>query len=245
MPSPVKAWALQHDLPVAHRLAALHDAAVDLVVVVAYGAMVSDALLATFPFLNVHFSLLPRWRGAAPVERAILAGDAETGVCVMGIVSALDAGPVYRRARTSVGRKTASELLAELAELGASSLLEVLGGGLPLPTPEPQVGEPTYAEKLSPSDFELRADDSAEVVLAKVRCERAFTTIDDNRFRILAAEACDDTGPAGSVEDGVFYASIGSWRPTVLQPDGGRAMTTEAWMSGRRGQSPARWGSTA
>ncbi len=96
-PSPVKAAALDLDVPVSHELLDVATAEVELAVVVAYGRIIPSALLAQVPMLNVHFSLLPRWRGAAPVERAILAGDAGTGVCLMKIEEGLDTGPVYAR----------------------------------------------------------------------------------------------------------------------------------------------------
>ncbi len=99
-PSPVKAAAIDLGVPVSHELLEVATAGVELAVVVAYGRIIPSALLTQIPMLNVHFSLLPRWRGAAPLERAILAGDAETGVCLMKIEEGLDTGPVYaRRAR--------------------------------------------------------------------------------------------------------------------------------------------------
>ena len=100
----------------------------DIAVVAAYGLILPQAVLdaPTFGCLNIHGSLLPRWRGAAPVQRAILAGDAETGIGIMRMEAGLDTGPVLAEARTPVGRKTAGELTSELAEMGAALMVKVL-----------------------------------------------------------------------------------------------------------------------
>ena len=132
----------------------------ELGVVVAFGQILPTALLEALPlgFVNLHFSLLPRWRGAAPVERALLGGDAETGVAVMGVEPSLDTGPIYAEARVPIGAdETAGELRARLVLIGA----ELLVATLPTITtiePRVQVGEPTYAEKLTVEEFELRPD---------------------------------------------------------------------------------------
>jgi methionyl-tRNA formyltransferase len=242
VPSPVKAWATDHGVPVAHRLRSLEEVTADLVVVVAYGAIIGDDLLARWPFVNVHFSLLPRWRGAAPIERAILAGDQETGVCIMAIESTLDTGPVYAVSRTTVGEKTAAELAAELAALGGAALIDVLAGGLPLPDPRPQLGEPTYAEKLQPADFQLSASDAVEVVLAKIRCQRAATLVDGQRHKILEATAVPGEGTPGTVAGAQWFCANGAWQPTRIQPEGSRPMSYESWLAGRRGVGPDTWG---
>ena len=138
----------------------------ELGVVVAFGQLLPTALLDALPsgFVNLHFSLLPRWRGAAPVERALLAGDAETGVCLMQLEAGLDTGPVYARARVAIGgRDTAGELRAHLVDTGTRLLVEHLPD-VPGAEPVPQVGEPTYADKLTVEEFELdpsRARDRA------------------------------------------------------------------------------------
>jgi methionyl-tRNA formyltransferase len=144
-PSPVKAAALSLGLEVGHRLDDLDGLEVQRGIVVAYGAMIPAAVLEKTPMLNVHFSLLPRWRGAAPVERAILAGDAETGVGIMSLEETLDTGPLHAERRTDVDDKTAAQLTAELASLGAEALIEVLASRELLENPTPQTGEATYA----------------------------------------------------------------------------------------------------
>ena len=141
-------------LPLAYRAADVLGSGAELGVVVAYGRIVKPDVLAQVPMVNVHFSLLPRWRGAAPVERAILAGDAETGVCLMEMEEALDTGPVYARVRAPIGEdETADELRRRLGHLGNALLLEALQEGLEVPTA--QVGEPTYAAKLEPGELHL------------------------------------------------------------------------------------------
>src|SRR5262249_21330162 len=127
----------------------------ELGVVVAFGQLLRQSLLDALPsgFVNVHFSLLPRWRGAAPVERAILAGDPETGVCIMRIDAGLDPGPVYACEAPPIGSdETAGELRARLVELGTRLLVETLPD-VPRVEPAEQTGEPVYADKLSVEEF--------------------------------------------------------------------------------------------
>ena len=134
VPSPGKAAAIELGLPVSSRVADVIDAGVELGVVVAFGRLVKPDVLARVPMINVHFSLLPRWRGAAPVERAILAGDTETGVDIMQLEEGLDTGPVYAEERVTIGRdETAPELRARLVELGTRMLVDLLRTPLPEP----------------------------------------------------------------------------------------------------------------
>ena len=156
-PSPVKQVAEQLGLLVTHKPADVVPSGAELGVVVAYGRLVKPDVLAAVPMVNVHFSLLPRWRGAAPVERAILAGDRETGVCLMELEEGLDTGPVYARAATPIGPdETADELRRRLGEIGTELLLKNLAVGLA--APQPQIGEPTYAAKISTDEMRLDFD---------------------------------------------------------------------------------------
>jgi methionyl-tRNA formyltransferase len=130
---------------------AVKAAAAELGVVVAFGQLIKPHVLAEVPMVNLHFSLLPRWRGAAPVERAILAGDDETGVCVMDVEEGLDTGGIYALERVRVHpHETADELRARLVAIGTPLLLEVLARPGGIGEPMPQDGEPTYAAKLTP-----------------------------------------------------------------------------------------------
>jgi methionyl-tRNA formyltransferase len=179
------------------------EVGVELAVVVAYGRIIPLTLLERVPMVNLHFSLLPRWRGAAPVERAILAGDHETGVCLMKLEEGLDTGPVYARRVVTIGADTdLAALRAELVEVGSSLLVESLGGGLAgLPEPVPQVGEPTIASKLTPEDLHVRWEEDAVQLQRVVRLDRAWTTFRGRRLGILRAVA-SDRGPAGDGGDG-------------------------------------------
>ncbi|MEZ5136376.1 MAG: formyltransferase family protein [Acidimicrobiales bacterium] len=147
----------------------------DLGVVVAFGQILRAELLRQLPMVNVHFSLLPRWRGAAPVERAILAGDARTGVAVMGVAEGLDEGPVYAEVAVDIDpAETADELRARLVAAGSSLLVDTLRSGLDAPVP--QEGEVTYAAKITPADLELDWTLPATDLDRRVRVGGAWTT---------------------------------------------------------------------
>ena len=206
-PSPVKEAALRLGLEVSDRLADVTDSGAELGVVVAYGRIVPEPVLNRAPMLNLHFSLLPRWRGAAPVERAILAGDAVTGVCVMRLEAGLDTGPVYARQAVEIGPdESAADLSTRLATVGSDLLVEVLrtvrdGGTAALPQPEPphKAGEATYAAKIEPADRELHWTDAAGQLARVVRIGGALTTLQGRRLVLRASPAlrprCPGTTP--------------------------------------------------
>jgi methionyl-tRNA formyltransferase len=237
-PSPVKRAALELGLPVTDDLAAVGAAGADLGVVVAYGRIIPAALLDEVAMVNLHFSLLPRWRGAAPVERAILAGDEVTGVCVMGVEAGLDTGPVYASAQVAIGDgETAEQLRARLVEVGTGLLVAVLAG--PLPTPVPQEGEATYAEKVTPAELELRWERPAAELVRVVRVGRAWTRFRGRRLGVL--EAAVDPGPPpdpatppGTLAGDAVATGAGFLRLVVVQPEGGRAMAAADWRRGAR-----------
>lgn len=237
LPTPVKAAALEMGLPVSHRVDDVVDVGAGLGVVVAYGRLVKPHVLDALPMVNVHFSLLPRWRGAAPVERAILAGDTETGVCIMGLEEGLDTGPVYRRARVDIGEdETADELRSRLVELGTGLLVAALDDGLG--AGEPQSGEPTYAAKLDPEELCLdwsRPDDELERV---VRIGRAWSTFRGRRLKVLRACAHRHTGTGLLVPTGT-----GPLEVLDVQPEGRAPMGAAEWARGVRWQEGDRLGS--
>jgi methionyl-tRNA formyltransferase len=244
-PSPVKAVALELGLTVAHSLQSLAEIDVELGIVVAYGVLIKPDVLNKTPMLNVHFSLLPRWRGAAPVERAILAGDTETGVGIMSLEPTLDTGPLHAERRVAVEGKTASALTTELAEVGAGLLVEVLASPELLKNARPQVGEATYAEKLDSSTFRLIPSMSAEMALQVVRLERAWCMVAGKRLRVLRASSSDFEGNPGSVvrdgsQPGLSFEGGTLWLDEV-QPEGSRAMAASAWLAGARLDDQARW----
>jgi methionyl-tRNA formyltransferase len=244
-PSPVKAAALALGLTVSDDLARLNDVDAELAVVVAYGAMIPAALLERTPMLNVHFSLLPRWRGAAPVERAILAGDTETGVGIISLEPTLDTGPLHVERRTEIGEKTSSELTAELAQMGAELLVEVLSSAELLDNARPQMGESTYAAKLTPEDFHLSPELTAVQALRVVALERAYIKVGARRLRILRAAPSDVAVPRGLLhaQDNVVALGLsdGSLELTWVQPEGSRTMDGAAWWAGVRFEGDVEW----
>jgi methionyl-tRNA formyltransferase len=249
VPSPVKAAALELGLEVADDLALATGVGAELGVVVAYGRIVPVAVLDQLPMLNLHFSLLPRWRGAAPVERAILEGDAETGVCLMAVEAGLDTGAVYAHVATSIDpEETAEELRSRLVAIGCRMLEEHLAKGRAgLPVPRDQAGNPSYAEKLTAHEFELDWSRSAVHLRRVVRLGRAWTTFRGKRVRVLAAgPAPNPTSPPapGDPDDARSLApgelrgvevGAGDGSRLVLrtvQPEGRRPMDAVAWLHG-------------
>ena len=187
-PSPVAVAARDLSLDVTHDPQDALRVEADLGVVVAYGELISAEILQRLSCVNLHFSLLPRWRGAAPVERAILAGDAATGVCLMDVAPELDAGAVYRRATTAMDEhETAGELRDRLCGLGIGLMLDALAEGLGEPVP--QHGEVTWAAKMSPSELRIDWSAPAERVLRLVRVGGSWTQFRGRRLKILQARA--------------------------------------------------------
>lgn len=243
--SPLKREALTLGLRVSEDLEDVASADVERGVVVAYGAMIPAPLLARVPMLNVHFSLLPRWRGAAPVARAILAGDAVTGVDIMGLEASLDTGPIFAERRTEVADKTLSELTSELADLGAEALLDVLASRDRLEHPRPQEGTPTYAAKLDAASYRVDASMDAHLAARVVRLERSQILVSGRRLRVCRAHAVEDVGEPGTLEANprgvVAHFARGSLALEQVQPEGKRVMTSQAWWAGARLESPAHW----
>jgi methionyl-tRNA formyltransferase len=247
-PSPVHRRAEQSGLEV-RTPATLRDAEaqqafaaldLDAAVVAAYGLILPEPILAAprRGCLNVHASLLPRWRGAAPIQRAILAGDRATGVCIMGMERGLDTGPVYARRETEIGRKTAGELTAELAAMGGALMAETLDRlDAIVPEPQPEEGV-TYANKIDKAEARLDFTRSAEAVERQIRAFNpmpgAFFEFQGERLRILAAELSDLSGAPGTVLDhGLAIACAGgSIVPTLVQRAGRAAMRPDELLRG-------------
>ena len=237
--SPVKAEAEQLGLPVAHALDAAVDVGAELGVVVAYGRVVPGWVLTRLPMVNLHFSLLPRWRGAAPVERAILAGDQATGVCVMALEEELDTGPLYasREVEIAPGEHLGS-LRGRLVEVGTRLLVDVLAS--PLVEPRRQTGVPTYAEKLDPEELRLTWSRPAAEIARVVRLDRAWTTWRGRRLLVLDAEAVaggdEGAGAAapGSLDGATVVTGHGSLQLLYVQPEGRAPMHAAEWLRGAR-----------
>lgn len=232
----MKALALGLGLPVSDDPADVADCGADLGIVVAYGRIIKPDLLAQVPMVNVHFSHLPRWRGAAPVERAILAGDESTGVDIMVVEEGLDTGGLYTRHQTDVGdHETVSELASRLVGVGVPLLLDTLKAGLKDPTP--QAGEPTYAEKITPSELRIDWLRSTIEVHRLVRLERAWTTFRGKRLKVLAGHPLPGDLEPGVVDLGSpveVGTGQGTFRLDVVQPEGKAAMKATEWAQGAR-----------
>jgi methionyl-tRNA formyltransferase len=260
-PSPVKAAALDLGLAVSDSLDDVLASGAELAVVAAYGRIIPARILDVVPMINIHFSLLPRWRGAAPVERAILAGDDRTGVCIMRLDVGLDTGPVLAVRDVRIGAdEHASALVTRLSLLGATLLVDVLAAGVDALGPgTAQVGEPTYAAKLDPAEFAIDWSAPATVVHRLVRLDRAWTTFRGERLRILDARPIEDQAPAAP--DGPDGPDVGDGGPGALtsgnaavvvagapgqpelvellsvQPAGKRPMSAADWRRGVRAEA--------
>lgn len=241
LPSPVKAAAQRLGLPTSDDVNAAADAGADLAVVVAYGRLLKPDLLARLPFVNLHFSLLPRWRGAAPVERALLAGDAVTGVCVMAVEEGLDTGGVYRRAETPIDEGDTLESLRDrLVALGTELLLDCLRTGFG--PAEPQQGEPQYAAKIDPAELRLDFAGPAALVLRTVALGRAWTTLRGKRLLVHRAAPAAAPAPAGLAPgelrldgDAVLVGTAdGAVTLLEVQPEGRARQAAAVWRNGAR-----------
>jgi len=226
--SPVKLRAQELQIPVSHSAEDLIDiaqrGALDLAVVVAFGEILRPRLLAELNFINLHFSLLPRWRGAAPVERALLAGDEVTGVCVMQIEEGLDTGGVYACAEVPIGPETtATELRRDLVATGSDLLVRTLANGLGAPTP--QSGEVTIAKKLSTEDLRIDWSQPVEQIHRLIRVGGAWTTFRGARLKIHTAHLLKEDPALGQI--GIARLQI-----TRLQPEGKPQMDMSAWRNG-------------
>lgn len=259
-PSPVAAAAEELGIPVirADRLdptvtseiAALEP---ELGVIVAYGGLVREPLLSTpaHGWINLHFSLLPRWRGAAPVQHALIAGDARTGASVFQLVPELDAGDVFGELALDVpADATAGSLLSALADDGAGLLADIVDAiAAGSAASHSQVGEPTYASKLGDDDGRIRWDESTDAVLGRIRGVTpepgAHTTIAGARLKVLAVAPAPAGAPqlapgALALHEGRVLAGTAS-APILLetvQPAGKGAMRAADWWRGLRDPAP-------
>ncbi len=261
-PSPVKQWALDAGLDVltpdrlrdnSEALNWLLDKQADVLVVVAFGMILPPAWLAAprIAPINVHASLLPRWRGAAPIERALLAGDDETGVCIMHMEQGLDTGGVYAVQRVSIGASlTGAALWSSLSALGAGLLVETLpkiaDGALQAVAQDDALA--TYAAKLDSSERIIDWTAGAAQVDRQVRCfsprPGARTRLDGKWLKVLSGEVCggktssEKTAcPPGTVVGDDFRVACGDgslYRVLNVQPEGKKAMDAASFQCGRR-----------
>ena len=256
-PSPVKQAAIELQIPVTHDVAdaislvtssGAISAGRSIGVVVAYGHIISAEALQMLPMINIHYSLLPRWRGAAPVERALLAGDEQTGVCIMQVVEQLDAGDILQSATTQISQTdTTATLRARLGEMANPLLIDVLSNGATTATP--QSGDVVVAAKIKPVDLEIDWSKPAVVVDRQVRVGGAFTFFNDKRFKIhslkVSAEIfISESGNMVVVNDRVLVAcGQGVVELVEVQPEGKPRISAEDWKKGARLDAQSRLGS--
>lgn len=220
--------------------AAFADLEADVAVVAAYGLILPQPILDApmLGCLNVHGSLLPRWRGAAPVQRAIMAGDEATGVTIMQMEVGLDTGPMLLKRAIEIEDKNAAQLTEELAKLGAPMMVEVLTD-LPAfePIPQPEDGV-TYAAKISKDEARIDWSRGAAELVRQVQglapFPGAWFEANGERIKLLAAERVRDNGEPGEVLDGQLSIACGhdAVRPTLVQRAGKDAMTVSELLRG-------------
>ena len=211
----------------------------EVAVVAAYGLILPQAILDAprHGCLNVHGSLLPRWRGAAPVQRAIMAGDAVTGVTIMAMEAGLDTGPMIARREIAIDDKNAAQVTAELAEVGAALMLESIALRNFDGEPQPAEGV-TYAAKISKAEARIDWARPAAEIVRQVQglapFPGAWLEVAGARIKLLAAEAVEGSGAAGSVIDGALTIACGNGavRPLLLQRAGHKALPLDAFLRG-------------
>lgn len=252
-PTPVQARAEALGLPVRHPVSLKSSEAqadfaalnADVAVVVAYGLLLPQAVLDApkHGCLNIHASLLPRWRGAAPIHRAIMAGDSETGVCIMQMDAGLDTGPVLLRDSLEIGPEvTTAALHDQLSLMGAKTIVKALDK-LPelTPAPQPEVGV-TYAQKIDKSEARIDWSATAIDIDRQIRglspFPGAFCEQDGTRIKVLASRVVDAPAPpqdpAGTVLDDQLTIACGTGAIQILrlQKAGKSAQTTEQFLRG-------------
>ena len=251
-PSPVKVVATELGIPISHHVSDAIELAKKqtetLGVVVAFGHIFTDEALDILPMINIHYSLLPRWRGAAPVERALLAGDEQTGVCIMQVVEQLDAGDILSSATTQISHTdTTTTLRARLGEIANPLLIEVLLNGVS--TTQPQTGDIVVAAKITQTDLEIDWSKPATVIDRQVRVGGAFTVFNDKRFKIHSLKISpeifiSESGNMVVVNDRVLVAcGQGVVELVEIQPEGKPRISAQDWKKGARLDAQSRLGS--
>lgn len=217
--SPVHVWAEEHGIEVRtpktlrtpEAQQAYRELKADIAVVAAYGLILPRPVIEAFPkeCINIHGSLLPRWRGAAPIQRAIEAGDHESGITIMNIVEGLDAGAMLLKGSVPITSNTTGESLHDaLAEVGGDLILQVLADvdGYEAKAQEQDESLVTYAEKIDKSESKIDFSQSAETLERKIRAFNPYPAMyfeyDGERCKVLRAEVCDMTAPAGTIIEG-------------------------------------------
>ncbi|WP_017665098.1 methionyl-tRNA formyltransferase [Porphyrobacter sp. AAP82] len=213
----------------------------DVAVVAAYGLILPQPVLDAprHGCLNIHASLLPRWRGAAPIHRAVMAGDAETGVTIMQMEAGLDTGPTLHKFAVPVGCKTTGELFAELGELGAAAMVEVLAELAAFPAQVQDDGAAIYAPKIDKGEAKIDWTQGAGAIERLVRglapFPGAWFELEGERVKLLLAEMAEGSGAPGTVLDDDFTIACGTGaiRPLKLQRAGKPVLERAEFLRGR------------
>jgi methionyl-tRNA formyltransferase len=248
-PSPIQAAAEELGMPVRSpkslkgevEQAEFAALAADVAVVAAYGLILPQAVLDAprYGCLNIHASLLPRWRGAAPIHRAVMAGDAETGVTIMQMEAGLDTGPMLHKVTVPIGRKTTGELFAELGTVGAAAMVEVLADLTAFPPEVQNDSAAIYAPKIDKVEAKINWTEPAMVIERKVRglapFPGAWFELDGDRIKLLLAELAEGSGAPGEVINHGLTIACGSGaiRPVRLQRAGKPAMDCDDFLRGK------------
>jgi methionyl-tRNA formyltransferase len=237
--NPVKAAALALGIPVSHDINDVLKLNPDglLGVVVAFGNIIAPEILQHVPMINIHYSALPRWRGAAPVERAILSGDSTTAVCIIQVVEQLDAGDVLATAPCAIGDDdSVVALRGRLGQLALPLLIDICSNGVS--SQQAQTGEVVVARKITAHDLAIDWSSSPDAISRQVRLGNAFTFFDGKRFKVHEVSSASEQLPAGSIS--VHDARVlvgargGSIQLVTVQPEGKPRTSASEWARGAR-----------
>ena len=237
--NPVKTAALALGIPVSHDINDVLKLNPDglLGVVVAFGSIISLALLQHVPMINIHYSALPRWRGAAPVERAILEGDSTTAVCIIQVVEQLDAGDVLATSPCAIGADdSVLALRNRLGQLALPLLIDICSNGVS--SQQAQTGEVVVARKITAHDLAIDWSSIPVAISRQVRLGNAFTFFDGKRFKVHEVSSASEQLPAGSIS--VHDARVlvgargGSIQLVTVQPEGKPRTSASEWARGAR-----------
>ena len=237
--NPVKAAALALGIPVSHDINDVLKLNPDglLGVVVAFGNIIAPEILQHVPMINIHYSALPRWRGAAPVERAILSGDSTTAVCIIQVVEQLDAGDVLATAPCAIGDDdSVVALRGRLGQLALPLLIDICSNGVS--SQQAQTGEVVVARKITAHDLAIDWSSIPVAISRQVRLGNAFTFFDGKRFKVHEVSSASEQLPAGSIS--VHDARVlvgargGSIQLVTVQPEGKPRTSASEWARGAR-----------
>ncbi len=260
-PTPVSLWAIENELPL-HRPSSPHELKgivdnLDLVLTIGYGVLLPASILSLpkFGFINLHFSLLPAYRGAAPAQRAIEAGESVTGVSVFALEPGMDTGPIYATASLLIKAHWRSkELLAELALLGPQAVSDAFSSIENNLKPTPQTGTPSMAPKITKEEAEIDWNQSSEMILRKIRAfyssPMAWSTFRNQPIKLTSAKLYDaELAPSQlALLDGELVVGCGLGTALVLTsviPAGKKEMSAADWLRGLRIEKGAYFGTSA